>query len=159
MLSLDSPQWSSLQHAYGSASDIPELLAQLANLRLHRTIRSPGSLCGVRSFAAVPHVIACLATAPDRPDYSFFHLPAWIEVCRLKQGVDVPDDLKPAYEEALSKLPTLMAQAARSTWDESMLTCALAAVAAAKGFGAVAEAILEMNSEVAGEFLKWHLDL
>ena len=26
MLSLDSPQWSELQHAYGPATDIPQLL-------------------------------------------------------------------------------------------------------------------------------------
>lgn len=39
-----------------------------------------------------------------------------------------------------------------------MLSCALSAIAATKGFTAVAEAALEMNSEIAREFLKWHLD-
>jgi hypothetical protein len=31
MLSLDSPRWSELEHAYGAASDIPSLLRQLTN--------------------------------------------------------------------------------------------------------------------------------
>lgn len=32
MPSLDSSEWSELRHAYGSASDIPPLLRQLADL-------------------------------------------------------------------------------------------------------------------------------
>ncbi len=32
MLSLDSPRWSELKHAYGDASDIPDLLRQLDDL-------------------------------------------------------------------------------------------------------------------------------
>jgi hypothetical protein len=32
MLSLDSPRWADLTHAYGVASDIPELLRQLHSL-------------------------------------------------------------------------------------------------------------------------------
>lgn len=32
MLGLDSPRWAELQHAYGSATDIPSLLRQLSTL-------------------------------------------------------------------------------------------------------------------------------
>jgi hypothetical protein len=32
MLSLDSPRWNELQHAYGIASDTPSLLRQLLSL-------------------------------------------------------------------------------------------------------------------------------
>ena len=53
------------------------------------------------------------------------------------------------------RLPSLVAQAASREWDEGILVCALSAVAAAKGFGNVAEAVLEMTPEVADEFLDW----
>ena len=48
-----------------------------------------------------------------------------------------------------------MAQAAEREWDEGFLVCALSAVAAAKGFGNVAEAVLEMTPKVADEFIEW----
>jgi hypothetical protein len=52
-----------------------------------------------------------------------------------------------------------VAAAAERDWDENVLSCALAAIAASKGFCVVAEAVLELNSDTAQEFLKWHLDL
>jgi hypothetical protein len=168
MLSLDSPDWSKLRHAYGAASDIPNLLRQLETLPSSEGDREPwfsiwsslahqGDVYSA-SFAAVPHVIACLARQPTKADFSFFHFPAWVEICRRKNGEPIPQDLAPAYFGALRRLPSLVAAAAEREWDEPLLSCALAAIAAAKGFGAVAEAVLEMNAEVADDFLKWHLD-
>jgi hypothetical protein len=110
------------------------------------------------SFAAVPHVVAILATAPDRADFTFFQFPAWVEICRQRNNVAIPQDLAAAYWEAIARLPQLVAAAANREWDESLLSCALAAVAASKGFASVAEAVLEINSEVAEDFLRWHLD-
>lgn len=52
-------------------------------------------------------------------------------------------------------LPGLVAQAANREWDSGFLACALSAVAAAKGFGNVAEAVLEMTPDVADEFMEW----
>ena len=111
------------------------------------------------SFAAVPHVVSYLATAPTKADFSFFQFPAWVEICRSKQGIQVPPDLAPAYREAIAKLPRLVTAAAERDWDENILSCGLAAIAASKGFCVVAEAVLELNSDTAREFLKWHLDL
>ena len=62
-----------------------------------------------------------------------------------------------AYQNAISALPRLVAAAADRPWDGTMLSCALGAIAASKGYPSVAEAVLEMNTEVAEEFLKWHL--
>ena len=169
MLSLDSPRWSTLQHAYGSASDTPQLLGQLKDLPSSKADADPwfsiwsslahqGDIYSA-SFAAVPHVIAFLANGPTKADYSFFHFPAWVEICRQKNSVPVPDDLSAAYWDALAQLPSLVAKAAGREWDEPFLCCALAAIAAAKGNGTIAEAVLEMDTEVARDFLKWHLDL
>ena len=169
MLSLNSAEWSKLEHAYGAASDIPDLLRQLESLPSSQGDKEPwfsiwsalahqGDVYSA-SVAAVPHVISYLASAPAKADSSFFQFPAWVEVCRRKNAVPIPPDLAPAYRAALARLPGLVAAAAEREWDEAMLSCALAAVAAAKGFGSVAEAVLEINTKVAEDFLKWHLDL
>lgn len=165
MLSLDDSRWSELQHAYGSAADIPALLKQLADLPSSENSKEPWlSICSAlahqgdvysASFAAAPHVIAALASAPLKADFSYFQFPAWVEVCRAKRGVAVPKDIAPAYLESLSRLPALVAAAASRQWDEGLLCCALSAVAAAKGQPAVAEAVMELTPEVAGEFMEW----
>ena len=167
MLSLDSAQWSQLSHAYGGASDIPELLRQLKSLPSSENDREPwfsiwsalahqGDVYSA-SFAAVPHVVAYLATAPERADFSYFQFPAWVEICRLKNGIEVPGELSQAYREALDQLPGLVAAAAKRKWDGDFIASALAAIAASKGFGSVAEAALELDPETAQEFLNWQL--
>jgi hypothetical protein len=167
MLSLQSSRWSELQHAYGDAADIPALLERLSDLpksegqaepwfMLWSALAHQGDVFSA-SFAAVPHVVAALAAAPAEADVSFFHFPAWVEICRAKNRVEVPADLKPAYLEALARLPSLVAQAATRPWSAEFLACALSAVAAAKGQHAVAEAVLEMSSpQVAEDFIGWH---
>jgi hypothetical protein len=49
----------------------------------------------------------------------------------------------------------LVAEAASKAWSAEQLTCALAAIAAAKGAASVAEAVLELTPEVAEQFLEW----
>lgn len=165
MLSLDSPRWSELQHAYGAATDIPALLMQLTQLPSSENNNEPwfsiwsalahqGDVYSA-SFAAVPHVIEALATSPLRADCSYFQFPAWVEVCRAKNNVFIPDDIASAYFASLSRLPALVAAAAERDWDEDFLRCALSAVASAKGGVAVAEATLALSPQVAGEFMEW----
>ena len=107
------------------------------------------------SFAAVPHVIRILETSPLKADAVYFQFPAWVEICRKKKGVEVPEDLALAYFEALSKLPALVAVASTREWDAEFLQCALSAIAAAKGQAGVAEAVQELSPEVAAEFMEW----
>lgn len=161
----DTRRWSELQTAYGSAGNIPDLLRQLVSLpaslgkdepwfSLWSSLAHQGDVYSA-SFAAVPHVVRVLSSAPDRADASFFQFPAWVEICRQKANTPVPDDLQHAYFAALAQLPSLVAAAADREWDGSLLACALAAIAAAKGFGTVAEAALELTPEVAPEFMAW----
>ena len=169
MLSLQSSRWSELDHAYGKATDIPEMLAQLMKLpksegkaepwfSLWSALAHQGDVYSA-SFAAVPHVVAALATAPAEADESYLQFPAWVEICRAKNLVNIPEDLKAPYVESLARLPGLVAQAASRQWELGYLACALSAIAAAKGHHAIAEAVLEMHSpEVAEEFLEWHFD-
>ena len=165
MLSLDSTRWSELRHAYGAASNIPDLLKQLETLptadaqqepwdSLWSSLAHQGSTYSA-SFAAVPHVVRALASAPASADSVYFHFPAWVEICRKKDNVEIPEDLAPAYFEALAQLPALVAAAASRTWDEGFLRCALSAIAAAKNQPALAEAILELSPDAANEFMEW----
>lgn len=165
MLSLNDPRWSELQHAYGAASDIPALLRQLAGLpssendsepwfSLWSALAHQGDVYSA-SFAAVPHVIEALASAPLKAEFTYFQFPAWVEVCRKKSGVEIPEDLKAAYFASLSQLPSLVAGAATREWEPEFLCCALSAIAAAKGQTSVAEAVLELTPEVAEEFMAW----
>ncbi len=82
-------------------------------------------------------------------------LPAWVEICRHKKQVPIPSDLDEPYFAALAQLPSLVAAAGPKEWDENFLACALTAIAAAKGFPAVAEAVQELTPLVAAEFLEW----
>jgi len=75
-----------------------------------------------------------------------------------KHGLEVPNDLSPAYFEALSKLPSLVAQAAAREWDADFLQCALAAISVTKGQTSIAEAALELTPEIAEEFMEWFYD-
>jgi hypothetical protein len=167
MLSLKSHRWSELHHAYGRATDIPALLERLNELPTAEGEKEPwftlwsalahqGDVYSA-SFASVPHVVAALSIAPSQTDASYLHFPAWVEICRAKNEVEVPDDLKIAYFEALAHLPDLIAQAANRPWSDEYLACALSAIAVAKGHHAVAEAVLELSSrEIAQEFIEWH---
>jgi hypothetical protein len=165
VLTLESSRWSELHHAYGVASDIPALLTQLSALpdaagdaepwlSLWSALAHQGDVFDA-SFAAVPHVVCAAATNPLKADAVYFQFPAWIEICRKKQGIKVPDDLAAAYFDALSKLPTLVAAASAREWNAEFLQCALSAIAAAKGQVLVAEAAQVLSPEIAGEFLEW----
>jgi hypothetical protein len=164
-LDLDRDRWAGLTHAYGDASDIPTLLRELESLPSSRGEREPwfslwsalahqGDVYSA-SFAAVPHVVRALSKAPTRADESYFHFPAWVEVCRERTDTPVPPDLQAAYLQSLAQLPALVAAAAEREWDEGFARCALAAVAAAKGAHDLAEAILELSPDVVAEFRTW----
>lgn len=166
MLALETKQWAALRHAYGSAENIPALLAQLGTLptslgnaepwiSLWSALAHQGDVYSA-SFAAVPHVIEALALRPEKADHAFFHFPAWVEICRVKHKIEVPEALREAYFLALARLPSLVAEASNREWDSGFLACTLAAIAAAKGQTIVAEAVLEFASaDVAKDFIDW----
>lgn len=162
MLPLDSPRWAELDHAYGRAADIPQLLIRLraegdegeAWDAIWSALAHQSDVHSA-SFAAVPHVVDILAAEPLRKNSAFLQFPAWVEICRNKTGVEIPDDLAPAYFEALDRLPTIAAAALRPARDEEYIRCALFAIAAASRQPALAEAILELSPDVVTDFWDW----
>jgi hypothetical protein len=166
MLDLDSARWAELRTAYGAADDVPKMLRDLDFVpnphdwrgepwfSIWSALAHQGDVYSA-SFAAVPHVVRVLASAPDRAGPDYFHFPAWVEICRQRTQEPIPEDLRDAYTHALAKLPTLAAAAAVRAWDDAMVQSVLGAIAVAKGAVDVAEAVLELTPEVAREFLDW----
>ena len=168
MLELGSPRWRELHHAYGPADDIPALLAQLSDLPKSENESEPwfsiwsalahqGDVYPA-SFAAVPHVVSALENDPVNADQAYLQFPTWVEICRANNSTPVPDDLIGAYQQALAKLPSIVAARSVRPWDDSETQVALAAIAAAKGNVAVAEAALELTPETAQKFMSWFWD-
>jgi hypothetical protein len=159
MLPLDDPRWSQLDHAYGRAGDIPALLRALAaspqpaadaNDDPWFTLWS--SLCHqedvyAASYAALPHLVEMAMQAQGPIDFSFFLLPAAIEVSRMEgRGPAMPADLDEAYRIALMRLMDCVARHRHEAWDEATLLSALAAQAAAKGNYRVAKMLLIVDA-------------
>jgi len=166
MLPLNSKRWSELSHAYGDASDIPSLIAELESLPADAGSEAEpyfslwSALCHqgdiyAGSYAAVPHIVRVMGTAPEQIPMTLFLMVACIEIARFKgRGPAVPPDLQADYSAALARIPELVAGAARATWDHWYCGAALAAVAAAKGFGQFAEALLELDPDTVKEVLR-----
>lgn len=130
MLDLNSPRWGELDHAYGKASDIPNLLRQLeANPDVGDESHEPwhtlwGSLCHQTtvypaSYAAVPHLVRIASLAKDPPPVDYFILPAMIERGRDVPGTsEFPTDLVDAYFAAITQVPALIPRLCVANWDE-----------------------------------------
>ncbi len=168
VLDLASEQWAELEHAYGSAADIPRFLAQLDQLpasngddepwfSLWSALAHQGDVFSA-SFAAVPHIVAALSRDPVNADPCFLQFPAWVEICRAKSSREIPTELREDYLNALAQLPKLVAARAAREWDSEDVQVALAAIAAAKGAPQVSEAALELSPDVAASFLNWFFE-
>lgn len=107
MLSLESPRWAALDNAYADREDIPALLRRLTVRSKSEDDEEPwfsiwsalahqGDVYSA-SFAAVPHIVHLLSTDPIGADQSFFHFPTWVEICRTKASVPIPEDLQADY--------------------------------------------------------------
>jgi hypothetical protein len=166
MIPLDSPKWFELTDAYGPSSEIPTLLAVLLTLppdqgqgaepyfSLWSALCHQGDIY-TASYAAVPHIARAIAGSPERAPWTLFQLLACIEIARAQgRGPEIPADLRPDYHEALRQIPALIARASVANWDHWYCEAALSALAAAKGFTSLAEAVLELDPETIQETLR-----
>jgi hypothetical protein len=135
MIPLDSPEWSRLNHAYGTAEDLPKLLQVISGepdetgpsddeawSELWSCLCHQGDVY-TASVAAVPHLIqAGLRCTPDRlrPDYIL--LPVSIEKARMRR----PEQLKPG------EIP-------ESYWSSLLLLDSLASAATTADFESIAQ--------------------
>lgn len=160
MISLDDTRWSKLQHAYGDAGDVPNLIQalELSSAPSAGYEEEPwhglwSRLCHqgdayTASYAAVPHIVRIAGEAVGPIHFSFFQLPAAIEVARQTgRGPAVTEVDSDAYHRAIGLLIENASRHRRETWDRAMLLSISAAQAAAKGHIDIAEAILNLDSD------------
>jgi hypothetical protein len=166
VLPLVAEEWKPLRHAYGAADDLPPLLEQLASFpksggnaepwfSLWSMLYHQGDVYPA-SFAAVPHIVATLASAPSRAGFDYFLLPASVEVARCLKRVSVPPALTAPYRDALLQLPTLAGTILRPGVDPVLSQSALAAAAAGAGDCAAAHLLLETDRADFGRILEWY---
>jgi len=171
MLELDDPRWSSLKHAYGPASDTPDLLRLLsaspqpkAGYKSEPWFTLWSSLCHQgdvyeASYAALPHVvdIACSSVGPL--DFGFFQLPAAIEIARCNgKGPRLPDYLAEVYFLGVARLMESVAIHRNDPWDSDMLLSAICAQAVAKGHIRQAEAIMNLDDALIDKLINLDFD-
>lgn len=160
MLALDDPRWSELQHAYGDAAEIPDMLRALAsstgpkaNYQNEPWFSLWSSLCHqgdvyTASYAAVPHIVQIASEADTPIDFSFFQFPAAIEIARRNgRGPDIPAAYVSDYHHAIARLMANASLHRNHPWDQPMLLSVAAAQAVAKGHIDVAEALLNLDAD------------
>jgi hypothetical protein len=159
MLLLDDPRWRELTHAYGSAADVPALLRQLAEspdqrgpneepwFNLWSSLCHQGDVYGA-SYAAIPHVVRIALSTPRPIDFSFFLLPASVDVARITgRGPEIPAFLVPSYLEAIKLLPECVSVHRAYAWSKDMTISTAAALAVAKGHHLLAEALTNLDDD------------
>jgi hypothetical protein len=84
-------------------------------LNLER-VGAPGDVYSA-SFAAVPHIVRVLATAPAAASFLYLQFPAWVEMCRQRHKLADPGGLSSDYFEALKMVAGLVCAASVRQWD------------------------------------------
>ncbi|PAW69528.1 MAG: hypothetical protein B9S38_09660 [Verrucomicrobiia bacterium Tous-C4TDCM] len=129
MIPLNSPEWSRLKDAYGSADKIPGRLQAIADgpgdevawEELWSCLCHQGDVY-TASVAAVPHVIhAGLKCTPERFRADYILLPVAIEKARMRRPwqlrpTEIPDD----YWSAVLLLESLCAIASEAGHDNAV---------------------------------------
>lgn len=160
MLTLDSPRWSELSHAYDQASDIPSLLRQLKTAPPPKEYDTPpwgnlwSALCHqgdvyTASYAAVPHLVNIAFTKPIRERVHHISLVGSIEIGRhLDKAPPIPDFLKEAYFDALKQIPKLVLECLERDWEDYEYKALFSALVAVRGKVAFGKAISMLDDAV-----------
>lgn len=157
MLSLDSPVWQELNHAYGSARDIPELLHQLPDAPIkavdYRTqpwFSLWSALCHQSdvysaSYAAVPHIVQIAGGKPPQDRSEFVQFVARIEIYRHRSNAPaIPPAFEGDYFEAIDQMRLLTLECLQArTSDEEELKTLLGSLAVFNAAPKLGNAIME----------------
>ncbi|HSI87141.1 MAG: hypothetical protein ACAI35_20340 [Candidatus Methylacidiphilales bacterium] len=173
MISLDSPHWSDITHAYGMATDIPLLLKGIEKdpsppadarrrsntwFHLWSSLYHQGDIYPA-SLAAVPHLIQIGLRAVEHGPISgdFLMLPACVEIAHAIGGRSAVagEPITHSFHVAIKRLPDLVhACRAYHPWSEPFTRAACAAQSAAAGQHRFAEAILKLDEPAMRRLLK-----
>ena len=162
---MKSINWNELEHAYGNASDIPQLLNDLKSYPKCKDYdQEPfytlwSSLCHQgriysASYAAVPTIVSLIENGIKKVDYNYFLFPVSIEIARLKgNGPEIDSQIESNYFKAIRALGNLTGRI--NTTDGTMISVLSAATAVCHGKADLAEAILELTPDTLTEFQEW----
>jgi len=167
MISLDDERWSILEHAHGTAENVPGLLRALAEFpeiedfetepyhSLWSALCHQGDVYSA-SYAAVPHIVAALLMKePTDAHESALLLVVCIEIARGKDGPPMEEDLVEDYEAALGWLPDVVKKMASDEMADGTCRVAGAALAVASNHNPLAEAMLQLEPDLLDDFLEW----
>lgn len=159
MLSLNSPLWKELTHAYGSADDIPSLLEQLKTAGPQKEYDSEpwfslwSALCHQydvysASYAAVPHIISIAGIKPPSERLDYLFLAASIEAFHhLEDAPPMPAELQEAYELAIEHATKLTIECLELDWQETDYRILLGVLAISRCHPRLGNAIFELAEE------------
>jgi hypothetical protein len=157
MLDLSSKSWNDLRTAYGSASDIPDLLRELHTAPPQENYQSEprfslwSALCHqgdvyTATYAAIPHIIA-IAKARHTVPLDCLNFVGYAEACRHhKRAPDLPPELKADYEAALLDAAELFIDALKRKWNEEETKVLLGGLASVRGHPRLGEVIIDLES-------------
>jgi hypothetical protein len=157
MIPLGSPRWAELTQAYGSAEDVPRLLAALADVdddearaeiwfALSRMLyRSDAAFSA--AYAAAPHMLSIVEGQALSERIQALELVTRIEIARRgPESAPMPADLLAAYAEAIDGLPRLVTEAGTEAWSEAVAQVCAAALLVGKRQPALARAVLAIGA-------------
>ncbi|WP_245293744.1 hypothetical protein [Rhizobium bangladeshense] len=111
------------------------------------------------SYAAVPHIVRIALTTATPIDFSFYQLPASIEVSRKTgRGPELPADLEEAYRHAIAPLTECVSLHRHEAWDRWTFRSASAAQAVAKGHIDIAEALSNLDDDIIARIINSDFD-
>ncbi len=150
MMKLDDARWSGLAQAFGSAEDVPRLLAALLEIEderdraqlwfaLWRMLCPPDAVYDA-GYAATPHLVLASRRFDLRERAQAIQLVASIELGRQRDGgPPIPPDLLDAYASAIDGLPREVVDCLAEPWDTEVAQVLAAALLVGKrqpGLGA-----------------------
>jgi hypothetical protein len=158
MLALDSPRWQTMRQSGGYSTVVPSLLRRLespANFMDERgafdSLRLALIRCGEVdevSYAAAPH-LARLSKTGGLPPWEYLGLLAEVEAHRAcGLGADVPEDLSPAYFQAIRELPRSVSELASADRGTEAVATLAGALAVASGQPRLGMVIMELGGEL-----------
>lgn len=158
MLPLDSPRWLELDQAYGAAEDVPALIGTIAGssaaedraalwFAVWRMLSRPDAVF-TATYAAIPHLVALAERLPLSERAEALHLASHAECLRRQpEASRIPDDLVPAYAEAIERMPTIVAASVGMTWDREIAQVFAAALLVGHRQPGLAAVLLDAQPE------------
>ena len=159
MLPLTSLRWAQLEHAYGVAADIPDLLAGALNDRrtgdrddtvwhqLWSALCHQGDTYSA-GYAVAPHLVAIASLPSFQRRYDPVQLLGCIELARLEgRGPEIPKDLVDDYRKAVAEARVLAERGVDIAWDDDSRKAFAGSLAALRGDVAGARAIIDDESD------------